>query len=220
VGDAAAPAAEGEGGAEDDRQADGLERLEALLHRAHGGLAILGEFDRLHRGPEQAHPEPFEHSRLLELYRQVEGGLPPECGDEGVGPLLFKHRRHRFCGQGLDIGTVSQPRIGHYRCRVGVHQDDPATLLAQRADALHARVVEFAGLTDPNWTSAEDAHGGRFAHHAPDQPSISDFGFRISDFRSPARCSHSSGWAMDKSEIRNPKSEIMKCPRGIAPQTS
>ena len=146
VGDAAAPTAEGEGGAEDNRQVDGLDGLEALLNRAHGGcgqngqpgllhrtaegLAILGEADRLHRGAEQANSEALEHPRLLEFDRQIEGGLAAEGGDEGVGPLLFENRRYRLCGQRLDIGAMGEPRIGHHRRGIGVHQDDPAALLA------------------------------------------------------------------------------------------
>ena len=110
-----------------------------------------------HRGAEQLDAEPFEHARLLELDREVEGGLAAEGGDQRVGPLAFEDRGDRLQGQWLDIAAVGETGVGHDRRRVGVHQHDPAALLAQRLDPLDTRVVELAGLTDPDRPGAEDA---------------------------------------------------------------
>ena len=56
----------------------------------------------------------------------------------------------------LDIGGVGQPRIGHDRGRIGIHQDYAIALFAQRLARLGARVVELAGLTDDDRAGADD----------------------------------------------------------------
>ncbi len=153
VGHAATPTAEGEGRADDGGQTDNVEGRQALFQRRdrHGGqhrqtcrlhgepegLAVLGQSDRPHRGAEQAHTEPLQDSLFLELDRQVEGGLTAEGGDEGVGAFLLENRGHGLGGQWLHIGAVGEPGVGHNGRRVGIHQDDPATLFAQRSHSLH-----------------------------------------------------------------------------------
>src|SRR5690606_28511621 len=75
---------------------------------------------------------------------------------QGVGTLLLDDPRHGLPLDRLDIGGVGHGRVGHDGGRVGVHQDDPETLFAQRLAGLCAGIVELAGLADDDGPGAED----------------------------------------------------------------
>jgi hypothetical protein len=98
----------------------------------------------------------IEHALIGEAHRGVERGLPAHRRQQRVGPLLGDDLGDDLRGDGLDIGGVSEARIGHDRRRVRVDQDDPVPLGAQRFARLRARIVEIAGLTDDDRTSADD----------------------------------------------------------------
>jgi hypothetical protein len=58
-------------------------------------------------------------------------------------------------------------RVGHDRCRIRVHEDDPVALFAQRLARLRAGVVELARLPDDDRASADDENRldvGSFRH--------------------------------------------------------
>ena len=174
MGDAATPTSEREGGAENRGQADAVEGLQALLDRAYGGRGQHGEPHLLHRGSEgltvfgkadranlraeQANPESLENPRLLQLHRQVEGGLAPQRWDQRIGAFLFEDRGHRRQGQRFDEGAVGETGVGHHGRRVGVDEHHPAAFLDQRAHPLDPRVVELAGLADADRPRTKNAH--------------------------------------------------------------
>ena len=56
----------------------------------------------------------------------------------------------------LYIGGIGHGGISHDRCWIGVHQDYPETLFAQRLTSLSAGVVKLTGLTNNNRSCAQD----------------------------------------------------------------
>ncbi len=172
VGDAAAGAAQGEGRADDGRQADmieGADRFLAVVHDlalgayqtdlGHGlaeQQAILGLVDGLGVGADQFDLVFLETAVAMQRHRRVERGLPAHGRQDGVRPLLLDDPCHHVGRDRLDIGGIGQARIGHDRGRVGVHQDDAVALVLQRLAGLHAGIVELAGLADHDRAGADD----------------------------------------------------------------
>ena len=135
----------------------------ALRHRQAGGqhrLAetepVLSATDRGDVGADQLDPEPVERARLVELDGQVECGLPAERREQRVGSLGLDHLEHRLRVERLEIRRVRPLRVGHDRRRVRVRQDDAVALAAEHAAGLRSRVVELAGLADPDRPRADD----------------------------------------------------------------
>ena len=92
----------------------------------------------------------------MQRHRRVERGLPAHGRQDGVRPLLLDDLGHHVGRDRLDIGRIGQPRIGHDRGRVGVHQDDAVALVLQRLAGLHAGIIELAGLADHDRAGADD----------------------------------------------------------------
>ena len=181
VGDAAAGAAHGEGGADDRGQADIVERPQRVgqrlgLHRArrlqpdpgHGlaeTAAVLGLVDGVGGGADHLDVELGQRALPAQRQRAVQRGLSAhgrqqrEAAGNDVAFLLDDLgddlRRDR-----LDVGGVRQFRIGHDGRRIGIDQDDAVALVLQRLHRLGARIVEFAGLADHDGTGADDQDGG------------------------------------------------------------
>jgi len=172
VGDAAAGAAKGKAGADDAGQADHLERLQRfdgvvrqhgagglepdLLHGVAEQLTVLGLVDGLGVGADHLDVELVEDAHLLEAERAVERGLAAHGGEQRVRALLLDDLGDDLGGDRLDIGGVGEIGIGHDRRRVGVHQDDPVTLVLERLACLGAGIVELAGLSDDDRTRTDD----------------------------------------------------------------
>ncbi len=178
IGDAAAGAAEGEGRADDRRQADGLHRLERIdqrmgklgarrlqadpPHCLAEQLAVLGLVDRFRRCADHLDAELVEHAHLAQRQRRVECRLAAHGGQQHqlvVRPALALLRDDLgddLRGDRLDIGGVGQLRIGHDRRRVGVDEDHPVALVLERLDGLGAGIVELAGLADDDRSGADD----------------------------------------------------------------
>jgi hypothetical protein len=172
VGDAAARAAEREGGPDDRRQANHLERGPRFVFRGDHGALRHPEADVLHGLAEQlavfgaGDGEPVGADQLDIVLEQrlvvgqrhgdVEGGLPAHGRQQGIGPLLIDDTGHHLGGDGLDVGRVRQARVGHDRGGVGVDQDDPVAFFPERLAGLSPRVVELAGLADHDRPGADD----------------------------------------------------------------
>ena len=185
VGDAATGAAEGEGGADDRRQADLVERPERELHALpqvalavvhlgrgdDGGarvldaepvhrlaeqLAVLGHLDGFALGADQLDAVFVEHAHVGKRQRGVEPGLAAHGGQERIGFFLGDDLGDHLGRDRLDIGGVGHFRVGHDRRRVGVDQDDAVALFAQRLAGLGAGIVELAGLADDDGPRADD----------------------------------------------------------------
>ena len=169
--EAPARAAEGEGGAQDHRIADGARLLIRLRHRrgdvAREGrlprrraelleeLAVLGALDRVEAGAEDFAPALPQHPLFGELHGEVEPRLAAEGRQERVGAFLADDARHKFQRERLDIDAVGDVGVGHDRRRVGVDEHDGVARLPQREAGLGARVVELGRLADDDRPRAD-----------------------------------------------------------------
>ena len=177
VGDAAARAAQREGGrmiagrpdvlrapasasCAGVRRARDFGRLEADPgHRLAEQLAVLGLVDHRRLGADHLDAELGEHAHAVEVERGVERRLPAHGRQQRVGPLLLDDLGDDLGRDRLDIGRVGQLRIGHDGGRVGVDQDDAIALCLQRLAGLRAGIVELAGLADDDRARADDEDG-------------------------------------------------------------
>ena len=164
VGDAAAGAAHGERGTQDDREADALGDVVGVFHGArdfspgalepdlvHGRLEelpLLGLANRVDLGADELDPVLLEDAPLVQLEGQVERGLPTERREHGVGLLALDDRLDYLWSKRLDIRPVGELRVRHDGRRVRVDQDDPVPFFPKRLGTLSAGVVELAGLSD------------------------------------------------------------------------
>ena len=172
VGHAAAEAAQGKGGTDDDGIADALCDGQGGLHivgdvrgdrgladGVHGlleQLAVLGLVDGLGTGTQKAHAHPVQKALLGELHGQGQAGLAPQARQQAVGPLLFNDALDGVQRQRLQIDLVRQGLVGHDGGRVGVDQHHVDPGLFQHAAGLGAGIVELRGLTDDDGAGADD----------------------------------------------------------------
>ena len=174
LADAAAGAAHGEGGADDDRVADavgagqsvfqrlhdlgGDDGLMQLLHRLLEQLAVLGAVDGLGLAGQQTDAGTVEVAGTGQLHGEVQAHLAAQVGQHGVGLLDVEDALHDLEGHGLDINMVGHVGVGHDGSRVGVEQNGLDALCFQGAARLGAGVVEFSSLTDDDGAGADDQH--------------------------------------------------------------
>ena len=119
-------------------------------------LAVLRLVDRLEGRPDELRAEALQHPGGRERARRVERGLAAHGGKQGIGALALDHARHHLRRDRFHVGRVREPRIGHDRRRVGVHQDHPEALVLERLDGLGAGIVELAGLSDDDGAGPDD----------------------------------------------------------------
>ena len=167
--EAAAVAAEREGGTDDGRQAHAGDLLGGRddpgardlqpdrLHRVAEEQAVLGAADRVEARADQLDPEPLEHARLRQLDREVERGLAAHRRQQRVGALALEHVGDPGEVERLEVRPVGEARVGHDRGRVRVDHDRAEAVLAQHLQRLAARVVELAGLPDHDRPRADQA---------------------------------------------------------------
>ncbi len=172
VGDAATAAAHGEGRADDGGVADGGLNLDRLLQAmgnrgsghiqadaAHGlakTVAILSLVDGVPGGPNQLDAEALQHPLAHQVQGAVQRGLPTHGGQQRIGTLDLDDACQGPPGDRLDIGGIRHLRVGHDGGRIGVDQDDPKPLLAQRLAGLGPGVIELARLADDDGPGADD----------------------------------------------------------------
>ncbi|MGH8100661.1 MAG: hypothetical protein ACREIW_05145 [Chthoniobacterales bacterium] len=77
-------------------------------------------------------------------------------GQKRVGLFTREDFIEIFLGQRLDVRAVSQLRIGHDRCGIGVDEDDFVAFRTQSFAGLCARIVEFARLPYDDGAGADD----------------------------------------------------------------
>ena len=178
VGDAAAGAPEGVGGSDDEgKLAAGLggnvlgdlESLGHLVRNARDGqiesdlehrvlelLAVLAFLDGRRIGADELDLLALENASAHQFHGGVQGGLSAERRQQCVGPLLLNDLLDDLWRDWLDVGSVGELGIGHDGGRIRVHQHDRVAFLPQGLAGLHARIVEFAALTDDNGAGADD----------------------------------------------------------------
>ena len=126
------------------------------LHRLLEPLTVLRRFDGQGIRTDHLDAVLFEDATLVELHRQVERRLTAEGRKQRVGPFFGDDRFDHVGVERLDVGGVSEIRVGHDRGRIRVRQDDPVALLFQHPTCLGAGVVELARLTDDDRTGPDD----------------------------------------------------------------
>lgn len=175
VRDAAARAAEGKAGPDDDGQADFLLVLHGFFHGVHhlaacgfhadffhGGLeqfAVFALLDGLHARADEFHAVLFEAAALVQFHRQVQRRLPAQRGQNRVRLLLLDDLLHELRRQRLQIRRVGQFRVGHDGRRVGIDQNDAVALVFQRLERLGAGIVELGCLPNLDGAAAENQDG-------------------------------------------------------------
>ena len=172
VDDAAAGAAHGVGGAEDDRVAEFGGDLLGLFDRVarfgfchrhaehvHGLLefdAVFAALDRVEVDADDLDVVLVEDSGILERDREVERGLAAEVGQQGVGSLALDDLFDAVDGQGFDVGVIGHAGVGHDGGGVGVGQHHFVPLFAQCLARLRSGVVEFTRLSDDDRSGTDN----------------------------------------------------------------
>jgi hypothetical protein len=122
VADLHRPTAEDVGGPDQQREADVLGDRHRLLGGEGGAVGrvldlqapqqrpepppVLGQVDRVNRGPQQRHPG------LLEVLRQAQRRLAAELDDHALGSLDRGDREHVLDGQRLEVEAVGGVVVG------------------------------------------------------------------------------------------------------------
>ncbi len=175
VGHAAACAAHRETGADDDGQADALDRRARFFHRMRQRVLRNLETDAGHRLVEQAailrlvdgrkvradqlDAVFFQHAGLRQFLGAVERRLAAHGGQQRVRLLLGDDLLHELRQDRLDISRIRQLRIGHDRRRVGVDENDAVAFAFKRLHRLRTGVIELTRLPDNNGPRADDENG-------------------------------------------------------------
>ena len=179
LGDAAAGAPEGVGGADHQRQSELLGGAARLVEGADDrgrrrGLAngreqrpeplpVLGVLDGLQRRAEEPHVVLLENAGVGKLDREVEPRLPAQGGQDAVGPLALDDPLDDFDRQRLDVDGVGDVLVRHDRRRIRVDEDGRDALLAEGAAGLGSGVVELGGLTDNDGARSDNEDLARLA---------------------------------------------------------
>src|SRR5580704_1709539 len=172
VGDGTARAAQGEGWADNQRKAELIAQPQGVLRvideRGSGDFQsdfatsvlepqpVFGNFDGAERCADHFDFIFFENAAFREFDSEIESCLAANRGQERVGLFAGKDFLQIFLGQRLDVGAVSQLRIGHDRGRIGIDQNDFVALGAQSFASLGAGIIKFASLADDDRARADD----------------------------------------------------------------
>ena len=134
------------------------------LHDLAELLAIFGAMDDLSIRANHLDAMLLQDSLVKQRACAVERGLSAECRQQRVDGspqrlLFFDDLLHRFDGDRLDVGAITERGIGHDRRGIGVHQHHAIALFAQTLARLRARVIELATLSNDDGTRADDEDG-------------------------------------------------------------
>ena len=172
VGNTAAGAAHSEGRADDAREADvvshfpgffhgmgdgGPRTLEAdLLHGLVEAVTVFGFINGVGVGADHFHAVLFQNAVALEVQGAVQRGLAAHGGQQRIRLLFLDDLLDGLPGDRLDVGGIGHDRVGHDGCRIGVNQNNPVTLFAQRLAGLGSGVIKLARLPDHDGAGAQD----------------------------------------------------------------
>ena len=97
----------------------GLSHIEAdLQHDLLEEGAILAAFDRLGVCSDKANLVLLEDAAVNELHGGIQSGLSTKGWKEGIGLFPLDDLLNDLGGDRLDVGPVSELRIGHDRGRI------------------------------------------------------------------------------------------------------
>ena len=172
VGHAATSATQGEAGAHNHRKANTLALGHGLFQVvdngrfrylepdfAHGVAEFLSALclaDHADIGCQEFNPVLVEYPHFRHPDGRVEPGLAAQGGQKCIRPFALNHLGDKFRGNGLDIGTIGQFRVGHDGGWVRVDQHHLIALFLKRLDRLRTGIVELAGLADDDRPGTND----------------------------------------------------------------
>ena len=134
-------------------QARPIFSIAALKSERSSALAMDAGF-----APSISTPKRSRTPLLVELQREVQGGLPAEGRQDRVGAFALDDRRERPPLERLDVGARGQLRVGHDRRGVRVDEDDLVPLFPKRLRPLRPGVVELARLPDDDGARADEQY--------------------------------------------------------------
>ena len=171
VGDATTGATHGEGRTDDAGKAHLIQHAVGFFHavgdagarafqpdgahRLVEARAVFGLVDGIGIGTDHLDAEFLQHPMLFQIQRAVQRGLAAHGRQQRVRALLLDDPGHGLPLDRFDVGRIGHGRVGHDGGRVGVDQNDPEPLLAQRLAGLGTGIVELAGLADDDGAGAE-----------------------------------------------------------------
>ena len=174
IGDAAARAAQREGGADNDGIADlvrhrhaflyrigdirGDDGLADLLHGLFEQLAIFRTVDGVDVGADELDPPLIEEALFGQLAADGQARLPAQRGEQAVRPLFDDDALDRFQRQRFEVDLVGERFVRHDGGGVGVAQDDVDARRLEHAARLRARVIELRRLADDDGAGADDEY--------------------------------------------------------------
>ena len=94
------------------------------FHRILKQLAVFGQFDGLHIGPDELYAVSLQDALLLQLHRQVQRGLCAHRGQQRIRLFDLNNLLNNLGRQRLNIGRIGKLRVGHNRSRVAIHQNN------------------------------------------------------------------------------------------------
>ena len=130
------------------------------LHRIAKSLAVLGFVNRILRCANHLNAELFQYTVAHQVQGTVQAGLAAHGGQQRIRTFFFDNQRNRLPSNRFDIGCIGKLRIGHDGGRIGIHQNDPVALLAQRLAGLNPGIIKLAGLSDYDRTGADHQNRG------------------------------------------------------------
>ena len=188
VREAAARAAEGKCGTQNDGIADlrcdrdplfdvvcdvgGKDGFADALTELFEKVAIFRLLDGRALGAEKLRTAFRQYPFLLELHGDIEPCLSADAREDGVGTLVANDLGEVLQGQRLHIHFVRDGLVGHDGGGVGIHEHDLVAFLFERETRLRACVVEFRRLSDDDGTRTdhEDLMNIRSLRHSLTSP--------------------------------------------------
>ncbi len=98
----------------------------------------------------------IQNTFARQIQGAIKGGLATHGRQQNIGLFQLDYARDGLPLDWLDIGRIRHRRVGHNGCGIGIHQNNPVALFAQRLAGLGTRVIKLAGLADNNWTGAQN----------------------------------------------------------------
>ena len=122
-------------------------------------LAVLAALDGGQVAADHLHAVLVQDAGAREVDGRIEAGLAAERGQKRVGALLHDDLLHELGRDGLHVGAVGQPRVGHDGGGVAVDQHHAVAVGLQHLARLRTRVVELARLPDDDGSGPDDEDG-------------------------------------------------------------
>ena len=160
------PSAQHEAGTNENRIADALRCLHAILNACYGftrgvrnvqadehlleGIPVLGTVDGFAVGADQL------HAALRKRFGEIDGGLSAEGCDYTDGLFQIHDIGHFLQRQRFKVELIGAGIVGGYGFGVVVDNDGLIAGFPNGADGVNSGIIELHTLADADWTGAKD----------------------------------------------------------------